>query len=495
MGNRLSSELDMMKKAISVLLITIITSNTVIPIAKAGECVRVARDCIEPGETRVINGHSIYRDCWRYNDAYKCKNYARNDCYEFDDENYCQLEKSECKEKVGNWCVAQKREYKCEEEEKYMKKEKRFKAPSIKRDNISERKRVECGEAVKCIDGRCFDSSYESNNEMGEAVGALSTLKEMQDEGIECAKCPENQPDCVPDPKSCKVFKGEVNKCVVVRGQWITYAVAAASIYFAVAGVAAPSVFSQAGAGSVWGGMPTASKLKFIAAQAAKVGLASLAKVDCCNMKGLLAPACGGKSAGLMAKKQQRFCIHVGEYRHRKLKGLVITNTYCCFKSRIAKEIQEQTRKGNKNTNMQPMLNRSFGDARNPDCKGLNFEEMQKVNWEKIDFDFLGEEIEKSSLWKKMGDMTKAMEHTENLMKDEINAIKSDFADNTKTNNKTDEVEIDDIKLFQEKMDEKHDNPAKQKKPDGRDKSRDIKDEKDLEYKQDIYKNRDRKGL
>ena len=144
---------------------------------------------------------------------------------------------------------------------------------------------------------------------------------------------------------------------------------------------------------------------------------------------------------------------------------------------------------------MQPMLNRSFGDARNPDCEGLNFEEMQKVNWEKIDFDFLGEEIEKSSLWKKMGDMTKAMEHTENLMKDEINAIKSDFADNTKTNNKTDEVEIDDMKLFQEKMDEKHDDPAKQKKPDGRDKSRDIKDEKDLEYKQDIYKNRDRKGL
>ena len=50
-----------------------------------------------------------------------------------------------------------------------------------------------------------------------------------------------------------------------------------------------------------------------------------------------------------------------------------------------------------------------------------------------------------------MGDMTKAMEHTENLMKDEINAIKSDFADNTKTNSKTDEVEIDDMKLFQKK--------------------------------------------
>ena len=160
------------------------------------------------------------------------------------------------------------------------KKEKRFKAPSIKRDNISERKRVECGDAVKCIDGRCFDSSYESNNEMGEAVGALSTLKEMQDEGIECAKCPEDKPDCVPDPKSCRVFNGEVNKCVIVRGEWVSYAVAAAAIYIATAGVAAPSVFAEVGGGSVWSGVPTAGKLKFIAAQAAKLGLASLAKVD-----------------------------------------------------------------------------------------------------------------------------------------------------------------------------------------------------------------------
>jgi len=499
----------MMMRKIAALLIAIILSNTVITPAVAGECVRVARDCIEPAETRVINGHSIHRDCWRYNDAYKCKNYANNDCYEFDDESYCQLEKSECKEKVGDWCVAQNREYKCEEEEKYIRKEKRFKAPSIKRENIAERKRVECGDEVKCIDGRCFDSAYESNDEMGEAVGALSSLKEMQDEGIECAKCPEDQPDCVPDPKTCKVFRGEVNKCVIIRGQWVTYAIAAATIYFAVAGVAAPSVFSQAGAGSVWGGMPTASKLKFIAAQAAKLGLASLAKVNCCTMKGVLAPFCGGKSAGLMAKKQQRFCIHVGEYKHRKIKGLVITNTYCCFKSRIAKEIQEQSRKGNKNTNFKPMINRSFGDARNPDCEGLNMEEMQNMNWDKIDFDFLGEEIEKAALWKKMGDMTKAMEHTERLMENEINAIKSDFADNMKDDgvgDKSDEddekgeredetVEIDDKKLFIEKMDNPHKEPAKQKKPDGRKKSRDIKEETELEYRRDIYKNRDKKGL
>ena len=29
-----------------------------------GKCERVGRDCIEPGASRVINGKTVYRDCW-----------------------------------------------------------------------------------------------------------------------------------------------------------------------------------------------------------------------------------------------------------------------------------------------------------------------------------------------------------------------------------------------------------------------------------------------
>ena len=67
--------------------------------------------------------------------------------------------------------------------------------------------------------------------------------------------------------------------------------------------------------------------------------------------------------------------------------------------------------------------------------------------------------------------------------------------DDGKEDKEDETVEIDDKKLFIEKMDNPHKEPAKQKKPDGRKKSRDIKDETELEYRQDIYKNRDKKGL
>ncbi len=36
------------------------------------ECYVAAQRCIEPGETRVINGVAVYKDCWRYERDYAC---------------------------------------------------------------------------------------------------------------------------------------------------------------------------------------------------------------------------------------------------------------------------------------------------------------------------------------------------------------------------------------------------------------------------------------
>ena len=81
--------------------------------------------------------------------------------------------------------------------------------------------------------------------------------------------------------------------------------------------------------------------LKFAGTQVAKVGLASMARVDCCNMDGTLAVACGGKAIDLNVKKQQRFCHKVGRYKKKRLQGIVITTSYCCFKSKLMRVIQE----------------------------------------------------------------------------------------------------------------------------------------------------------
>ena len=191
----------------------------------------------------------------------------------------------------------------------------------------------------------CEDSERFRPNNFGENIGTLIALANMKKEGMEGCECPKDKKEnCKTediDPKSCKFFKGTEHKCMKVRGQWVTYAIAAASIYMAWTGLST-GVFSALGSGGNFANMGAAAQAKFVAAQAAKVALASMARVDCCSMSGVLAAACGGKAIDLKVKKQQRFCVKVGRYK-KKL-GLIVVTSYCCFKSKLMRVIQEQGR-------------------------------------------------------------------------------------------------------------------------------------------------------
>ena len=94
--------------------------------------------------------------------------------------------------------------------------------------------------------------------------------------------------------------------------------------------------------------------------------------------------------------------------------------------------------------------------------------------------------------------MKKALEHTQRLMEGEINTIKNDvIAEGGTGINDTGDIneQIDDQKLYEKKFSEAEDlNESRQKKPDGRDKSKDTKDAETL-YNKEEYKNRDHGGL
>ena len=445
-----------------------------------GKCERVGRDCIEPGESRVINGKTVYRDCWRYTDAYRCKGYARNNCTEYDDVSYCNLKSTECKKKVGDWCVAQNRVYDCEESEKYIRKEKRYRPPSFKRDNIEERRRVICGEEIKCIDGKCFDMSYKANDEMGEAAGMLATLKEMQGEW----------------DANGSVFKGNNERC---DKKIVGY-------------------------------------------------------TNCCTKLGgwgkMLGAKCNERDKNLAKMKQEERCIEIGTYCSSKVLGACVIKrtTYCCYDSKIAREINKQSRE-------KGLISKSWGDVESPNCTGFSIEELQGIDFEKIDFEFLSEDIKKKNIWSRMGDMKKALEHTQRLMEGEISAIKEDVVaeggtgDNSEDVIEKDETEVnvgksdineqtedvkktlkhakslmkdefgaiqedvaeegagvnigksntneqtEDQKLYEKKFSETKDlDKSRQKKPYGRDRSKDTGEEEVLYNKEDVG-NRDYEGL
>ncbi|MFE8035025.1 conjugal transfer protein TraN, partial [Thiohalocapsa marina] len=49
---------------------------------------------------------------------------------------------------------------------------------------------------------------------------------------------------------------------------------------------------------------------------------------------------------------------------------------FCCYNSPLARIINEQA---------YPQLGRSWGEAKQPDCRGLSLQEMERLDWSQID--------------------------------------------------------------------------------------------------------------
>ncbi|EKJ2857679.1 conjugal transfer protein TraN [Escherichia coli] len=52
--------------------------------------------------------------------------------------------------------------------------------------------------------------------------------------------------------------------------------------------------------------------------------------------------------------------------------------TYCQFDSKLAQIVQQQGRNG--------QLRISFGSAKHPDCRGITVDELQKIQFNRLDF-------------------------------------------------------------------------------------------------------------
>ena len=63
---------------------------------------------------------------------------------------------------------------------------------------------------------------------------------------------------------------------------------------------------------------------------------------------------------------------------------MVMQEVYCCFSSKLAYILQKEARK---------QLNKTFGTAADPDCKGTSMQEIALLDFSKMDLSELFDEI------------------------------------------------------------------------------------------------------
>lgn len=93
---------------------------------------------------------------------------------------------------------------------------------------------------------------------------------------------------------------------------------------------------------------------------------------------------CEKEEYEMISKRDTKNCHYVGSYCKKKVLGVCIEKrqTYCCFNSPLSRIFNEQIRlQGDR---LGSKYN-GFGTAKNPVCSGLELDDLDKVDWDRID--------------------------------------------------------------------------------------------------------------
>lgn len=124
---------------------------------------------------------------------------------------------------------------------------------------------------------------------------------------------------------------------------------------------------------------------------------------DCCGSgkgwgKDIGLGGCKAQEKLLNTKKKAGLCHYVGTYCSKKILGKCVKkkSSYCCFGSKLLKAFQEQGR---------AQIRMGWGDAEHPLCRGFTIEEIQRIDFSKLDLREVFEELMKNYKPGKMGDI------------------------------------------------------------------------------------------
>jgi len=276
-------------------------------------CSDTGKVCVSKG-MKTVDGFAVHRDCWKWQYTKQCNYPSKNDCYKH---SHCySLGQRGCllRDSLGR-CINMKKEFSCKRwTPTYVESE-------TTRYGLEDKEGAEgliCTGSIPCIDGNCFDKSYNMDADMVQSVSQLGAMSSGKRDG-----------------DNVKIFEGVGRGCSKKFGSY----------------------------------------------------------TNCCAVK----PKGWGRNLGAKCQKdeeilaelrQKNLCVSVGSTPIEGIGGIKIgkKHRFCCFGNILEKTIQVEGRK---------QLGLNFGSGGSPNCRGLNLQEISKIDFSKMNFSAIAADMHK----------------------------------------------------------------------------------------------------
>lgn len=120
---------------------------------------------------------------------------------------------------------------------------------------------------------------------------------------------------------------------------------------------------------------------------------------------------CNSEENALGKAKEKNLVIYTGTYCDKKVLGKCIRkkSSYCVFDNKLARIIQYQGRSG--------QLGIGFGGAQSPNCRGLSVDELQRINFNAMDYSDFYEELNSNT---KLPDQNQLIDYMKKTITDQL---------------------------------------------------------------------------
>jgi conjugal transfer mating pair stabilization protein TraN len=418
-----------LKKSLLLLnLLIFINTTQVIASTPTPTCIETSRTCTQGAQTRTISGIAVYKDCWAYSVNYSCYTEGQytDNCAAIKGIATCSQLSSNCQTNLASGaCSSYYNKYSCT-------------APIA---NLASLNLTLVSQDQHIISEVLDDSACNSyaNNSDCKTSGELSCVSGAQTRvinGLSVARdcweynkqysckaefiddCADYEDSCTlknnicltsdssgnctyyTNTYSCPIPSAEVNvSCgsqnYITFNQNQDFGKAAASLamlqesakelnkdslttFNGNAGKCSKDAIGFSNCCKMGGWSEDAS---YVTSYAGTITTPSSAIIDALA-------SCSSKEKDLSYLRANRMCVYIGSYcdKEESLTGLCLSKkeSYCCFNSKLSRLINEQGR---------PQIGKGWGLPKAPDCSGININDLQRIDFNKIDFSELYEDF------------------------------------------------------------------------------------------------------